>query len=91
MSKTHNSIDMFSLKTLYTGLDSNPGLLSPRLMRCPLRHAARAKVVHICFPPQMGSRIYRIYSRIYIHQINNTGIYNIVKYVYIYSSSQERL
>jgi hypothetical protein len=33
---------MFSLKTLHPCHDSNAGLLSLRLMWCPLRHASRA-------------------------------------------------
>jgi hypothetical protein len=49
--KTHNSIAIFS-KNLIPWRDSNPGLLSLRLVQCPLCRATRA-VVWIWFSVDM--------------------------------------
>jgi hypothetical protein len=42
LSQKHTPACYVFLKNLMHWWDSNPGLLSPRRMRCPLRHAARA-------------------------------------------------
>jgi hypothetical protein len=45
--KTHNRIAVFLSKNILHCRDSNPGLLSLRLMRCPMRHAASAPGVNV--------------------------------------------